>query len=39
MDKLLGDDVRLIERESFYGVKGRGVGDGCDVESECDGSR
>ena len=38
MDKLLRDDVGFIERESFYSVKGGGVSDDCNVESESDGS-
>ena len=38
MDEFLGDDVRFIERECLYGIKSRGIGDGCNVKSKCDGS-
>ena len=30
--------IRFIERESFYGIESGGIGDGCDIEHECDGS-
>ena len=30
--------TRVTEREPFYCVEGGGVGDGCDVECEHDGS-
>ena len=38
MNKFLGDSVGFIEWESFYCVEGGSIGDGCNVECECDGS-
>ena len=34
--ELLRDNVGFIKRKSLYGVKSGGIGDGCNVESECD---
>ena len=38
MDKFLRDSIGLIEREPFYCIECRGIGNGRDVEHEHDGN-
>ena len=38
-DQFLQDSIQFIEGKFFYGVQSRGIGDGCNIEGESDGSR
>ena len=39
MNEFMRNGIRLIEGEPFYGIKSGGVGNGCNVEGECDRGR